>query len=550
MKKGNGFIIGLLITIFIVALMTGSMVLGYKFLRVTNPFAAEKIDDVAKTARDRTEETLGINLTPPDPEPAEVPVTEQNEEVYQDVPEGVNEIEIAEDVPDEKPYTGNRLYESHEYIFNDAGEILTDFHLSDDLGICVFFDRDRKYGVILSDYNCFLIKPDLTYEQIASDVQDAGINYDGTTVFYSSPKTGLWMYDIETGEETFINDNGYGPCISPDGKTIVYYDFPEKNKKTVTIDRIGKEKTVIELGSKDMFTPVSVSNDGNTLFYELSAGNDNGLYCYCNGETKRIATDYITREYVNRSGESILYTINRTVWYYEPGLEESVELVSTASTCEIVVVDAEETYTDDYRTSAIVDIDNLADAVIINGAREGYCLTEDCTSAVQLRNVGYAAKYSMTAEGPACVYMYDNSVYKAVYEHGEVKKTVLREQLSPADDIVYTVGVSEGFLKKYEYNENGDGYKLYYFKEGEEDVFLADCGDENYNGVLWDDVFEKCYFTIDRKLISINKDGTLMTTVADDVNYLIGYIYGDERIGYSDLSGAQYVVINNNVFEE
>ena len=177
------------------------------------------------------------------------------------------------------------------------------------------------------------------------------------------------------------------------------------------------------------------------------------------------------------------------------------------------------------------------------------CLSEDCTLAVQLRDNGYAVQFAGTADGLACVYKDDDCVYKSVYEHGEVKKTVVREQISSLDDITFADGVSEGFLKKYEYNAGDAYFKLYYFKEGEEDVFLADCGKDNFNGVLWDKVFKKCYFTCNGELISINKDGSLKTTIAADVDYMMDYSYSDGNIGYSDTNGVNYVVINNNVFE-
>ena len=75
MKKGGNFLRGLLTTIVMLSVMAGSMFLGYRFLKTFNPMAAEKIDDVARDARDKTEETLGINLTPPDPDvvPENVP---------------------------------------------------------------------------------------------------------------------------------------------------------------------------------------------------------------------------------------------------------------------------------------------------------------------------------------------------------------------------------------------------------------------------------------------------------------------------------------------
>ncbi len=545
MKKSGNFLRGLLTTIVMLSVMAGSMFLGYRFLKTFNPVAAERIDDVASDARDKTEETLGINLTPPDPDV--VPENGPEEVVY---PERENGIEIVEAKPDRKSGAGNRLYESLEYIFNDAGEVLTNFHLNYGLGINVFFDGDRKHGVILSNDNCFLIEADLSYKQIASNVSYAGINYDGTKVYYSSSSTGLMLYDIETGEETLISDACYKACLSPDGKTIIYNDYAEKNRKVAIIGGIGKEGTVIDGGENGMISPVAVSNDGNTAYYEIYSGNDNGLYCYSNGEVKRLSKDHMSYKYVNRSCEKIVYTDNKKAWYYAPELDEPVELVSMDSTCEILIVDAEADYTDEYRHSAIVDADNLADAVIINGGREGYCLNEDCTLAMQLRDNGYAAQYAMTIDGPTCIYEHDDSIYKAVYEFGEVKSTVLVEQYSVLNSVVYVDDFYDGFMKKYEYDQSGDDFKLYYFKEGEEDVFMADCGDENYDEVLWDEIFEKCYYTCNGELISMNKDGSLKTTVATNVRSMIYFAGSDEHVGYVDTDGAYYVVINNNVFEK
>jgi hypothetical protein len=79
---------------------------------------------------------------------------------------------------------------------------------------------------------------------------------------------------------------------------------------------------------------------------------------------------------------------------------------------------------------------------------------------------------------------------------------------------------------------------------------MADCGDENYDEVLWDEIFEKCYYTCNGELISMNKAGSLKTTVATNVRSMIYFAGSDEHVGYVDTDGAYYVVINNNVFEK
>ena len=48
MKKGGNFLRGLLTTIVMLAVMAGSMFLGYRFLMTFNPVAAERIDDAAR----------------------------------------------------------------------------------------------------------------------------------------------------------------------------------------------------------------------------------------------------------------------------------------------------------------------------------------------------------------------------------------------------------------------------------------------------------------------------------------------------------------------
>ena len=542
MKKGSNFLRGLLTTIVMLSVMAGSMFLGYRFLKAFNPVAAEKIGDAAQTAKDKTEEKLGIELTPSD-KPEEIPEVTPVDETEKE--SGVKVVDIT---PEKKPYTGIKLYETDGYFFNDNGEVLTNFHDNDPFGMYVYFDADRKYGVILKNRNCYLVEADLTFKQIASGCSCAGISYDGTTVYYISSSAGLWLYNTETGEETFLSDNGSRPRISPDGKTIVYNDYLPDSKHGVVIGGIGKEPVVIDEAKTGMFTPLAVNNGGNIVFYELYSGNDNGFYCYENGESRRINKEYAYHSYFDRSCEKVLYTDNEKVWYFESGLDVPVELADDMR--EIEIVDADVNHTGDMVNDAIVGVDNLADAVILDCGDKTYCLSKDCTSAVQLRDGGYACKYAMTSEGPTCLYKQDGVTYKAVYKSGDVDETIISEKDRILERIEYVDGFSEGFILKLEYDEHGDDFKLYYFKEGEEDVLLDNCGEENVNGVVWDELFGKCYYTCDGELRSINKDGSQKTTVATDVDYLIDYVNSDEVAGYEGSDGKYYIVINNNVSEK
>ena len=542
MKKGINVFIGLLITIFMAAVITGSMVLGYRFLKITNKNAAQKIEDVVQTAKDRTQETLGIEVTPA-VEPEEIQEVTPKEEAEKE-----SGVEVVENTPKEPQYTGARLYEVDGYFFNDNGDVLSNFHDDDPFGLNAYFDADRRYGVILKNRNCYVIESNLTFKQIASNCYSAGISYDGTTVYYSSTSAGLWLYSTETGEETFLSDDGNRPCISSDGKTIVYNDYISNGKQGLVVGGSEKEAVIIAETKTGMLTPLSVNNDGSIVYYELYTGNDDGFYCYENGETKRLNKEYPYHTFFNRSSEKVIYTDNEKVWYFESGLDEPVEL--NDDQCEIKIVDAAMNYMGEYRNNAIVGVDNLADAVILDGGSESYCLSEDCLSAVLLREGGYAAKYAMTSEGPSCAYKLDDAVYKAVYKSGEVERTVILEKDPILDDTEYVDGFSEGFVKKFVYDESGDDFKLYYFKEGEQAVFLDNCGERNNDGIIWDELFEKCYYISNGELRSVNRDGSLKTTVATDVDYLIKYVNSEEVVGYADSDGKYYIVINNNVFEK
>ncbi len=541
MKKGGNFLRGLLTTIVMLSVMAGSMFLGYRFLKAFNPVAAEKIGDAAQTAKDKTEEKLGIELTPSG-QPEEIP-----EVTPVDEPEKESGVEVVDSTP-KKPYTGIKLYESDGLFFNDNGEVLTDFNDKDPMGLYAYFDADRKRGVIVKNKKCYLIEADLTYKQIASDCSYAGISYDGSMVCYDTYWSGLWIYNTETGEDTILSGIGSRPCISADGKTIVYSDFVSSGNTGLVVYEIGKEPVVIAETKTGSLTPMSVNNGGNVVFYGLFTGNDNGFYCYENGKTKRLSREYAYHVYFDRSCEKVIYTDNTMVGYFETGLDAPVEL--TEEKYNIKIVGAAMNSVGDMKDYTIVGTDNLADAVMLDNGEKTYCLSKDCLSTVLLRDGGYAAKYSMTQEGPACLYKQDDVIYKAVYKSGDVDTTIISEHDPLLDDIAYVDGLSEGFLKKYEYDENGDDYKLYYFKEGEEPVFLDNCGELNLNGVIWDELFGKCYYTCDGELRSINKDGSQKTTVATDVDYLINYVNSEAVAGYEDSNGKYFIVINNNVFEK
>ncbi|MBO6100061.1 MAG: hypothetical protein J6P07_01845, partial [Spirochaetaceae bacterium] len=110
------------------------------------------------------------------------------------------------------------------YIFNDRGEVLTDFYETNSYGLNVSFDADRKYGVLRKDGDCYLVDAELNYTKITSDCAYFGINFEGTHLFYCNADK-VCIYDIENKKEILIDNSGFNACISPNGKVVSYIKY-------------------------------------------------------------------------------------------------------------------------------------------------------------------------------------------------------------------------------------------------------------------------------------------------------------------------------------
>ncbi|WP_026522279.1 TolB family protein [Butyrivibrio sp. VCB2001] len=509
MKKGNNVLTGILIAVFVAIIMVVSLVLGYRFLKTVNKDAAEKIDDTVQNAKDMAEETLA---TP--------------------------------------PYSGPRLYENRGYIFNDAGDILSDFHVIRSNGLDIVFDADRKYGVLINNKKCYLIGADLKYEQLADKCSTATISFDGTQVFYGTASDGIWLYNTQTGKKTQISKTGNNLCISPGGKSVAYCNDSDRHEITIIAGAEKKKKISALQSETGIFYPVAISDDGKVMFYQMTVGTENSFMCHIGGKEIKLATKEGRDMYFDRSCKKVIYKGRHGVYYFDTDWEEPVQLVAVNEFSNTIIIDTAVSYTGSIWRGSIVDTYNLSDVTAIETMSGVYCLSDDCLSTVQLMEEGTLDECAVTEDGIACAYKLDDCVYISRYENGSIDKTLLFEDASGLDTRIYLHKFSDGFVKKFDYSAKGSVYKLYYFRAGEERQFITNCGSGSDGTLQWNEVFRKCYFIADGKLVRISDDDFEEKIIAEDVAASTLYPSGYEAVEYTDNEGNRFVVIDDKVLPE
>ena len=537
-KKGNGFLVGLLLVVLMAAIITGSLFAGYKFLRYIDKDAAQKIDEVVKDVEEKT----GIEFPSPetDPDKKSASKGQSSKKPYEYTK------------PNERAYDGTRLYESYSYIYNDKGEVLTNFAEKDCYGLDVRFDADRKHGIFMKYENCYLVNADLSFKQIASKCSYAGISFDGTYAYYYSSAAGLWLYNIETGEETLVSETGYRPCISPDGKTLAYYVYSLNGEKGLCIGGIGREETIIDSCENGFYTPYAVSNDGKTVYYIMSSGNDNGFYCINNNKPKRLISSYPYDCYFDRECKKVIYNDSDSAYYYDTDCKEPVLLTDASKYMDIMIYGAEVCRLEMSGEWGIVDTDSFSDVAMILAGDYTFCLEGKTPSVVCLREDGYAAKCDITADGPVCVYRdRDTGNYiKASYKDGKVEIDENFMEASVTEEFEFYNDFTEGYFSKFEMVGQSDyTHKLYYYKDGEEPVCISDLGKNSFECIRWDNLFKKCYYISDGELYSINEKGTVIKLDMDNCDNFTFITFGDDAVHFEDSKNNEYLIVDGNIFE-
>lgn len=546
MKKGKSLLTRLGIMALMAAIIIGALVAGYKFVAYTNKDAEEKFIEVAKQVDDAAEDKLGIDVSPI------VEVMEENGDedeyfVYRD--------------RSSRTYSGKRLYEKYGYIYNDTGEVLEVFAEDTELGLLMSFDIDRKYGVFVKDGKCYLVSADLEYLVISDDCDSANICYEGTYVCLET-STGIYLYNIETGEKRMVASEGGDACISPDGRTV----FFEKSLSDIGLNYelyvAGIDRdTVLVDSNEGSCNARAVSNDGNTLFYNMDDDQSKSvLYCMHDGKKNRVMKEENDGYYYfDRDNRTVLLKYNRSAYHYNSEKDRLRKLVEEESVNSVDVFGSYCYYSDACSEDYFIDTDRLSDVIMLQTEKAIYCLEGTTPKTVKLSDYCKGPKTAMTTDGPVCFVLEGfGELVKYVYRNGVVERIVVNK-LVLADEYILNNDLSKGWFCGRAYVDEKLGY---FIAEFDTDIInykfanytypdysiIGAIDVENIENILWDSMFEKCYIVADRILYSVDlKDGTISPL-------RVSCAYKDYKRELTDPlefynSRDTYILINNELYK-
>ncbi len=527
MKKGKGLLTGLIMVLLMAAIITGSLIAGYKFITFINRDAKLKFDEVAKNIESTSKEKLGISL---------------------DKNFGIDESKLlGYEEKEKRSYDGPRIYECSSYIFNDRGDVLTDFFESESYGLNISFDADRKYAVLRKGGNCYLIDAELNYTKITGDCSYFGINFEGTYLYYCSSNN-VTIYDIENKKETIVDNSGFNACISPNGQMVSYIKYMHNGDTEIFIAGIGKEPEAIDITDKGFYTPIAVSDDGKCAFFEANDTSEGtGLFCYHDGERYKISKNYIRKLYFDRNCQKALFYSDDKIRYFDIFTNSVVNVNVDGNISEMIAYGDYTCYTGTYET-AILDASDFDGNVLIRTYEDLYCVEGIIPEAV-LMSGGYSNNYGVTKEGPTCVYRSDESIVKSVVSEGERKLTVLGEDAPGVSYLEMNDDFTEGFFLIREKADDKYSYNLYSYKEGQPREFIANCGDNSYDAFSWDKFSKKCYYISDGNLYG-RSDETGETNLIAEGADTFTYLYSRDKVPcFKDVNGKEFLIINDTVYE-
>ena len=522
-----------LIVIIIALIMTLSLFGGYKVITLLSPAIKEKFDVYTEPVVSRFNEVLEDNQE------------EEQEDEHEDDREVSGTFEYSG--PVERDYNGPKIYETKGYIYNSDGKLLSDYRNENGTSLRITMNADRSEAVLLYEKKCLYIDAELNVTEIADNCKLASACFDGGYLFYYDSEDGLeqlHIYNIATKEDHLIaeNDSSYlSVCISPDGRTLVYSIYATRTQ--IHVKGIDIPEQVYE--TKNAYSIVSVSNDGETVFY-YDFDDETIYYCLNKGEITKLGDKNYEDDYLTRDCKQILYLDRKgRVMYYRAGAKKPVT-VCKEKDARILVTNVAKMSLDLYMQDYIIDVDTFSDAVMITSHYKCFALTGYEPEAVEmLKDLGKAHSYTtrVTNQGATCLFMYEGSLMKAVYNNGSVESSTLFEFSGASSDYTCSEDLSEIWVR--------DKKAFYYVEEGKDPVCVMQMtGDSRFTTftIEWDPIKDKCYYIIDEVLSCVGKDENSVEAVMEGCDMISGYVPGDLRImHFTDTSNNQYLIIKDEI---
>ncbi len=558
---GNNKRFGAVIALGIAVLLIGSLYGGYKFITKLSPQVDSRFNQVAedklgidieaiREARRQEAEARKLAREKERQERA------QNKESVKDT--GKKEVPAEAKSILEEPYTyksqntrsydGPRIMAVGTYIFNSEGKILKDL-MDDDTDIYnVSLNVDASEGVICKEDELYYFDGNLNLTRIAGDVKSAGMCYEGGYFYYISDVEGapyvLYIYDVSQKKAVRIDEiNQNAVAISPDGQTVAYFKFDAV--KGLYTCRAGERPILIADGSS--MSALTVSNDGNTVFYDVY-GKDDGSFCYNNGVSTRLCDKYIHISFFDRDCRQMLFEDQEAIKYYRAGDRAPSKLMDDAYfEYDISGTGYAETYI--HSGKYIIDTDCFSDVLFINDYTNYYVLKGERPAMFRLNDEIegiHSVRMTMEEGGPSLTYRLGSNLFKAKYNGDYITKKVLIDgEGRMSSGYAASEDLDEIWISFY-------GGSSIFYKKGDseaEEIFLE--GDKSTYDIRWNPLDGKCYYVINNELYCCGDGSSTPSLVASDVAWLSSAYSDLDLVCFSknDEDKTDYCVIFDEILK-
>ena len=543
-KNSGGVVIG----IGIAALMVVSSTLGYKFITAVSP----KVDE---TFNSTLKDTFGIEVTRD--------VKENPEEDGKGT--DTSDVETGDDVAGEGPdsyqkivsnkpytyksqntrtYTGTTIHTTETYLYNSEGKVLDRFYNEDDLSLPISMNVDASEAIVLKDKTLYYIDADLNVKIIAEKVEGAGMCYEGGYFYYTtlseSYMRDVYIYDVAAGSATKVAEtNLNNVAISPDGQTVAYFNYI--TEKELYTCKIGGEPKLVYSGLRT--TPITVSNDGDTVYFESIDEND-GIYCYNRGQSIKISKEYAYNAFFDRDCKQILFEEPGKVKYYKAGDTVALPLFDS-SYMEYNVCNAKKQRTDMSLGHYIIDTDSFSDVLVIYDYENYFTLKGDTPVLFPIassKDGMHAIAPTIGENGPVCYYEKDCILYRADYDGTYMVETAITEEGKFLYDKVVSDSGDEVWFKVY------SDPAIYYCKKGQDPVKVADGLSDKLFNFKWNPQDGKCYYIKEGKLYSVYDSVDTIESYDIDIKEFGYPHYNEKVICIVDTSGKEFVLLSGELY--
>lgn len=447
-----------------------------------------------------------------------------------------------------KNYDGPRICQADQYIYNSDGKIIKDFHDGERYYLEMTVNADASEAVLVYDNVCYYIDADLNMTEIETDVNDAGICFDGGYCYYVTGEVGttdqeLFIYDIwNQTKESIYTGNIITVCISPNGQVVAFSTC--YGKPGLYTDGIDIKARSYNIDNDPSL--IAISNDASMIYYNEFGGKDDEFKCIDHGQEVTLSTKRMLESYFDKECKQIMYMDKEGVKYYKTESGEPV----------IITEDTEELHFDVARGISmpisffsehyILDTDCFSDALMMHSFDDCYAFTGLVPEIICLTSGNEKARnFSMaiTDEGPTCIGTSEGNLVKFSYDGKEITETTLyiTDELS----LDY---VASRNLDKIWFIKNNNVY--YFTQKGEPPVLVGSQGNKTSFDLKWDPFSDRCFFIKDDMYLCSAGTETDDVEIICDYCHIFTYVPGEDNlVGFYGHNSDTYFLIGDEILE-